>query len=168
MKAMNSKLMRGALLATLLAGMLTTAAGADHGFRRRSRADADIDKLKAELRPARGGWQLLVKYEVEIEDARRGEAFDLVLELTTRRGRPLRDRNGRPLTLVIPLGHPSDVDDDEVEFEDTFVTRLPAGKFRLPKGVKLRAEVVRLQDNRVLDAKRTSIKVRRGRHRGRI
>lgn len=160
---------RGALLATVMAGLLTATAGADNGFRHRgrSRADADIDSLKAELRPDRHGWQLLVKYEVEIEDARRGEAFDLVLQLTNRRGRPLTDRNRRPLTLVIPLERPYKVDGDEVEFKNTLATRLPSAVIRLSKDLKLRGAVVRVQDRRVLDTKKTSLKIRRRSGRGR-
>lgn len=150
---LNAKLILGFLLATVVTGTFAAAAGADDGFRhrRRLRSDAEIDSLKAELRPDRHGWQLLVKYEVEIEDARRGEAFDLELQLTDRRGRPLFDQNRRPLALVIPLVHPSDVDDDEVEFEGTHVARLPIAVIQLPRDVRLCGKVVRLQDGRVLD-----------------
>ena len=127
--------------------------------RHRSRVDVDIDSLKGRLLDAR---RLLVEYEIEIEDARQDEAFDLVIEITPR-GRRYADPARRPITFVVPLDHPTDYDDDEMEFETRVVLELPDGAHVDPYRTRLHARVVlrggdRGGGDRVLDHKDTSIK----------
>lgn len=158
----SRKIVPAAFAIVLLTGVASSTAHAwDHD--RHSRVDVDIDSLKAELYGHHGRWQLNVRYDVEIEDARRFERFELVL-LVTERGRPLRDRLGRPLEIVIPLDHPTDIDDDELEFKRGLTVRLPNGAFFNPKKLQIRAEIVRVQDGRVLDRKKKSVKYRRTRY----
>lgn len=134
---------------------------AQAGGRHRSRVDADIDDLDADLVRDRGGWRLMVEYEVEIEDARRGERFDLVLTLTER-GRPVLDRRHRPWTIVVPLNRPVRVKRDEVTFKRRISVRLGHRSFHNPKKLKIHAEVVRVSDGRVLDDDSESVDYRRG------
>ena len=149
------------LAAALLAAAVSPdVSEASHGRDRRSRADVDIDSLRATVTPARDGWRLEVRYEVEVEDAPRYDRFDLVLALTER-GRLLTDRRGRPLTLVVPLDRPSEVDDDELEFEGRASFRLPRGAVYNPKKLKVHAKVVRVRDGRAFDRKSKSVKFQR-------
>lgn len=126
-----------------------------------SDVDVDIDSLKAEVRYERGGWRLLVGYEIEIEDARPYERFELVLTLLEH-GRPLRDRFGRPLSIVVPLDRPTKYDRDEVEFRRRLSVRLGAGAITNPRRLKILAEVVRTTDGHSLDHKKRSVKFRGG------
>jgi hypothetical protein len=125
------------------------------------RADAEIDSLQARLVRLHRQWRLQVRYEVEIEDASPGARFVLVLG-ATEHGRPLLDRSGRPLTITVPLVDPTDVDGDELEFENTVSLRLMPNAFRDVRGLRLRAKVVCLQSGRTLDREDTAIKVARG------
>ena len=85
------------ILATVMsAGLMSgQAARADH-------VDVDIDRLKAEIRQDTHGWRVFVDYQIEIEDARRYDRFELLLTFSER-GRPLVDRLGRPIEVAIPL-----------------------------------------------------------------
>lgn len=80
--------------------------------------DVDIDDLDAEIRWDGQKWSLRVKYEVDIENAAPGEAFDLVLNLVSRSG------SGQPVQIVVPLVTPSEVDDDEFEYKSILLARL--------------------------------------------
>lgn len=127
----------------------------------RYRTEADIESLDGDLRYARGDWRLRVRYDVEIEDARRRDRFDLVLTVSER-GCPLLDRRGRPLRFVIPLDRPTKIDRDEITFRRQVVLRLPDGSFHNPKRLRLVARIVRADNGRVLDKEGESIKFRRG------
>ena len=114
-----------AILATLILAALPTTAVAGHR-KGRDRADVDLDRLKAELRCHRGQWRLDIEYEVEIEDAWPGERFELEVEIIERdRGSVLRDEQGAPISIIIPLDCPADVDDDEVTYQGWLTERLP-------------------------------------------
>lgn len=132
-------------IAVAFAGLFPApqSAGADHRaiFRHRSRAEADIDSLRASVRPARGTWIVNVCYEVEIEDAGWGENFDLLLEVWQGR-RPVLDPQGRPVVVAVPLIHPREVDDDEATFENTVDFALPPGAIGSPRSLRIRARVV--------------------------
>ena len=90
-------------LALLTMAAQPAVSQADDGrfWRDRNRAEADIESLRGDLQYARGDWKLRVRYDVEVEDARRRDRFDLVLTVLER-GRPLLDRRGRPVQFVIP------------------------------------------------------------------
>ncbi len=128
----------------------------------RLRSEADIDSLRGELYHARREWRLRIRYEVEIEDALPFEQFELQVRVYER-GRPVLDMRRRPLVIVLPLRYPTDVDDDELEFEDRVTVRLPYDAVCNPKRLKLEALVVRLNDGRVLDDSRRSVKFRKHR-----
>ena len=117
---------------------------ADHGRsqRNRNRTEADIESLRGDLQYARGNWRLRVQYDVEIEDARRRDRFDLVLTVLER-GCPLLDRWGRPVRFVIPLNRPTKIKRDEITFERRVTVQLPDGSIGNPKRLRLVAEVVR-------------------------
>ena len=154
----------GIIVAALTAFTVQPAVSkADGRFYRdhRSRIDVDIDSLDAEIRYARGHWQLRVWYDVEVEDMRRYDRLDLVLTLK-QRGRPLLDSWGRPLTIVIPLDYPTEVDRDKVEFKRSRVFTLPDYVIERPRRLKLHAKVVMARCGSVLDRKSESIDFRRG------
>ena len=119
---------------------------------RHCEAEADIDRLRADIRGDCHGWRLTVRYEIEIEDARRGEAFELLLNVYEN-GRPVTDEHGRVMTVVVPLDCPSDVDDDEVEFEGKIRTEFTKGAISCPRSLKLRGKVVPRGHGAVLDEK---------------
>jgi hypothetical protein len=120
--------------------------------------DVDIESLRGELWRANGEWLLEVRYDVEVED-RRPAPGELELTLfVTEHGYTLVDRAGRPIEFVIPLAHPSEVDDDELEFEDRIVVALPDDVFDDPKRLRLDAVVVRVGDDYALDRKSESVK----------
>lgn len=149
----------GAATAILLTlGLCGTAATADHE-RDRKRPDADIDSLRADIWSGHGEWLLRVRYEIEIEDFRPGERFELVLHLTER-GRRLVDRKGRVIEIVVPLDRPTEVDDDELEFEDVLTVRLPARVLSNPKRLRIHAAVVSAGGVRPLDHKDRSVRYR--------
>lgn len=150
------------LVIPLVGGLVTAAipaeAAAGHLRGRVSRAEGEIDDLEADLRYAQGLWRLRVSFEVEIEDAHPQSRFEMVLTLSER-GRPLWDRTGRPITLVVPLVCPSDVDDDELEFERTVVFDLPADLIPDPWKLRIHGELIGSFDGRVLDRESESVKV---------
>ena len=151
-----------AILATLILAVLPTTAGAGHQKDSdRCRADVDLDKLKAELRCHRGQWRLDVEYEVEIEDAWPGERFELEIEIIERgRGSVLRDEQGAPISIIIPLDSPADVDDDEATYEGWLTERLPREAVRRPKKLRIAGAVFRCGDDRPLDQKESRVKLR--------
>jgi hypothetical protein len=157
-RALRFSVFAAGALITLAATAQSVEASRRH---RCGRADADIDSLDASLRHTRGGWQLRVEYEVEIEDACRRERFSLILRVTER-GRPVIDRYGRPIVFEIPLDRPTDIDDDELEFEHSVTLTLPDGSVGNPRKLKLEAKVIRARDGRVLDRERESIDYDRG------
>jgi len=146
-----------ALLAGAAVPAVAEASGRHH---RRSHADADIESIDARLRYVGGAWRLNIRYEIEIEDASRRDRFDLVLSVVEQ-GRRLRDRHGRPMTIVIPLDRPTKVDDDEIEFERSITLRIPAGAIDRPSRLRVIAKVVEARSGRVLDRDKESVEVRR-------
>lgn len=157
MRAMRPK--NGTATAMILTlGLCGTAATADHE-RNRKRPDADIDSLRADIWYGRGGWLLRVRYEIEIEDFRPGERYELVIRLTER-GCKLVDRKGRPIEIVVPLDRPTEVDDDELEFEGVLTVRLPARVLSNPKRLRIHAAVVPEGGVRPLDRKDRSVRYR--------
>jgi len=123
----------------------------------RSRAEVDIESLKARLHRTYDRWALHVRYEVEIEDDNPSERFDLVLRVTEH-GRELRDQWGQTLRFAVPLDRPAVVHSDEIEFKRGLDLHLPDGSFRGPEHLRIWAKVVRRQDSRVFDRKDKSIK----------
>lgn len=147
-----------AVLGASATAALPSDALAGHGRSRGSRVEGEIDDLKADLRYVQGLWRLGVRFEVEIEDAPRHSRFDLVLTLSER-GRPLWDRTGRPLTLVVPLECPTDEDDDELEFERGVIFDLPADLIPDPSCVRIHGELIGAFDGRVLDRQTENVKL---------
>lgn len=136
-----------AMLVTAFAAAVPVLAGG---------AEADIDDLDAKLVPEAQTWRLLVKYDVEIEDCRPGEVFDLVFHISEN-GRILPDAQGRPFQIVIPLTAPTEIDDDELTFKSRF--HLPIGyqSFREPDELRLHARVMVRGGHRPLDRESTGI-----------
>lgn len=148
-----------ALISGLVILGSATAANAG-GFRGcRDKADADIDTLKASIQFAGGQWALAVRYDIEIEDARPGDHFDLVLTLSSGRC-DLRDHLGRPITVVVPLLEPVAIEDggEEIRFRDEIVVNLPDGLFARPDRLRLHGRVFSARSGRSLDDDSTSVK----------
>lgn len=127
----------------------------------RNHTEADIESLSGNVRYANGNWQLGVRYAVEIEDAHRRDRFNLAMTVVER-GRPLLDRRGKPLSVVVPLNRPTKIDRDEITFNRQAVLRLPNGAIGNPKRLRIVARVVRAGDGRILDQEVESIKFRQG------
>jgi hypothetical protein len=142
--------------AVVLIGLLASEGSADDR-RHHKRPDVDIEKLKGEVWRSPDEWLLRVRYEVEIEDWRRGDAFELVAYVTED-GYRLANPAGQPVEFVIPLDRPSEVDDDELEFESSFTVRLPERSFRDPDRLRLHGMVVFAGDSLPLEKEDTSIK----------
>jgi len=127
----------------------------------RNHSEADIESLSGNLQYANGNWQLGVRYGVEIEDAHRRDRFNLAMTVVER-GRPLVDRWGQPVRIVVPLNRPTRIDRDEITFNRQAVLRLPNGSIGHPKQLRVVARVVRAGDGRILDQEVESIKFRQG------
>jgi hypothetical protein len=120
--------------------------------------DVDIESLRGELWRASGEWLLEVRYDVEIEDYRPPPGDLELILYVTEHDYTLVDQAGRPIEFVVPLVHPSEVDDDELEFEDRLIVTLPDGVFGNPDRLRLEGIVVRVGDDYALDRKGKSIK----------
>jgi len=155
---MNAKHL-GRNFLTISAGILLLAAqaNADH---REKRADVDIDSLKAEIYPERHGWRVGVRYEVEVEDYYGKKPLLLVMNLRER-GRVLTERDGRPIEIVVPLDRPTEIDDDELEFEDSISVSLDEHVVCYPGSLRIEATVVDPHTNRPLERKQRSVRYRR-------
>ena len=140
--------------------LLQPPASADERHRPHSRLDVDFDSLKAELFRVEGEWLLEVRYEVEIEDYNPGDRFELIFYVAQRK-QVLLDDERRRIEYVIPLDNPTDVDDDELEFEQQVTLTLPEGAFRNPRRLKLHALVVYQGQHEALKHKDRSIKFKR-------
>lgn len=150
----------GLLVLVLLHAPSPTGA-ADREYRR---PDVDMDSLKGELFRVDGEWQLEVRFDVEIEDYRPADRFDLILYVSEK-GYRLADEKGRPIEYVIPLDRPTQVDDDELEFEHRVTLSVPDGAFRNPKRLRLHGRVVFQGEEHPLAHKDKSIKFKRHRRR---
>lgn len=138
-------------IATLLAAAigLTSPALAGH-------LEGDLDDLDAELIAEPQTWRLVVEYEVEIEDARPGDAFDLVFHISEN-GYVLPDAQGRPYQIVIPLDQPTEIDDDEMTFESRFSVQIGYNSFQDPDHLRLHARLIPRGYNHPLDKESTGI-----------
>ncbi len=147
---------RSVISVLLIAFVAAGPASADD--ERRERPDVDIDSLKASMRYFDGSWHVSVRYEVEVEDS---VPSDLRLVLYfTERGRTVRDPKGEPIEFIVPLDEPSEVDDDEIEFEETIILELPDRSFRNPRRLKVHAVAVYGPQGRSLDRKDRSVKLK--------
>lgn len=131
-----------AALAAICAAPLVAQAGSDK-WSRHSEAEADIDELKARIRFDAGQWPLIIKYEVEIEDACADERFDLIMQLMEC-DRLVVDPQGQQVVITIPLDRPAEVDDDgeEAVFRDIISVNIPDGSFAHPRDLRVEARVV--------------------------
>ena len=147
------------LLAFVLMLTSVSAGAADREYRR---PDVDLDSLKGALFRADREWRLEVRFEVEIEDHHPADRFELILYVSEK-GYPLADDKGRRIEYVIPLDRPTDVDDDDLEFEHRVTLSVPDGAFRNPKRLRLHGRVVLQGEQRLLARKNKSIKFKRHR-----
>lgn len=121
----------------------------------RSRVEVDIEDLDAEIRWDGEKWRLVVEYDVEIEHASAGDSFDLVLNLFN------KSRPDQPVQIVVPLTQPSEVDDDELEYESNVVARLDPNLVIDPHKLRLCGLVVRRGGGEIMDEKTTSVDCKR-------
>lgn len=142
--------------------LMLTSVSADAPDRKHRRPEVDIDSLKGELLRAKHGWELAVRFDVEVEDYRPADRFELVLYVSEK-GYPLADDKGRRIEYVIPLDRPTDVDDDELEFKHRVTLSVPDGVFRSPKRLRLHGRVVLQGEEHPLAHKNKSIKFKRHR-----
>lgn len=145
------------VIAAALCGQLlsTETASAGRGSFRcgracRGNADVDINRLRSELTCAPGGFDLCLRYKVEIEDPCPHQRLELRLSVVEC-GRVIRDAQGRPLRIALPLRCPSDFHDDEIEFEDDLCIPIDRGAVFNPHKLRIFATVVRLNDGCVVD-----------------
>jgi hypothetical protein len=150
------KWLRNAFAAIPLLGVLAVAASA--GDREHRHPDVDIESLRGELRRTAGEWLLEVRYDVEVEDYLPPPGTLELILYVTEHGYALVDQTGQPIEFLVPLECPSEVDDDELEFEDRVIVTLPDGVFHDPEHLRLEGIVVRIDDGRPLDRKDKSIK----------
>lgn len=108
---------------------------------------AKIEELKGKGCCTPEGLSGCIRYEVETEYIAPGQ-LDLVLEFS-HRGQKLTDEQGRPITVVVPLDDPSDVDDEEIEYKGSVPTPLPSGPWC--EDLRIHGQVVNRGTNTVLD-----------------
>ena len=120
-------------------------------------SEADIEGLEATLRWSADRWELQVGYKVEVEDMLPCERFEVAFRVAEG-GIPLLDENGQPMTITVPLDCPTEVDDDELEFRDSFGLDLPDEAIRDAGNLRVYAKVVRVTDGKVLDREDDSIR----------
>lgn len=120
------------------------------------RGKAEIDELKGKARCTAEGLIGKIRYEVETEHVAPGQ-LDLVVQFR-HRGRLLADEQGQPITLVIPLDHPTDADHDDHEYEYEGAVQMP-----LPMGhwgeIRLHGQVVDRASAAVLDRDRGKLEL---------
>jgi hypothetical protein len=146
----------GASVLFTIAGLVPSALAADKDL------EVDIDSLEAEIRYVGGSWEVTAEYEIEIEDARPHERFELLLQVTEH-DHVLRNSEGRPITIVVALDRPSEVDDDEMTFEGEVTFVLPRELISSPKHLRIVGVVVHAGDDRPLDRDDDGIKFKRDR-----
>jgi len=128
---------------------------ADHEYARRP--SVDIDKISGDLYEHGADWRLLMKFQVEIEGHRRSDApLVLVVDVVDPAG-TLIDAEEQPFQFVIKLDRPTDVDDDEIEFEGGAEMILPDPLVADPLALRLSARVLDERDGMILAAKTRSV-----------
>lgn len=148
----------------------TTAANADHDRGFRGRRDADLE-VKARLNCRRGGAQLDVRIKAEIEGRFLRDRYNVILTIA-----PAHPGFGgqfvQPQTVIVPLQRPSDIDADEVEFNQRAMILLPLNLARFGDSLIVNAELVSATTGRALDRDQSFVRQdvrpipRHGRHRG--
>lgn len=122
----------------------------DFGSRRIRSPEADVDDLDARIRYVGGEWEVVVQYEVEVERAPVGYC-DLVLDIID------RDHAAAPLRVSLPLDRPTEIDDDEIEYEGQTRIRLTHEQVRDPERLRLYGYAVVAGGGPVLDRESTKI-----------
>ncbi|MDM8008370.1 MAG: hypothetical protein QUV05_19695 [Phycisphaerae bacterium] len=140
-----------AAVGLLLGSAVASASGSELGYLSGHRTEVDIEDLDAEIRWDGEKWRLFVEYDVEIEHPGAGESFDLVLNLFD------KSRRNQPVQIIVPLVQPSEVDDDEVEYESTVEARIDARLVGDPTRLRLHGMVVYRGGGTVLDEEETSV-----------
>lgn len=145
------------VIGTIALAVSPSAMADDH---HRSKAEGDLESLSARLDWTGAEWALSIHYELEIEDFDLRDTFELVL-IPLESGGELVNRSGEVVRMVVPLDVRVSHDDDEAEFEDEVVIRLPAELIGDPFGVRVGAELIWLDTGKLLDDKSTRVKVYR-------
>lgn len=148
-------------LAIAIGGLLsaTRAEATDREWLAHGRsAEVEIDSLDASACFDAGHARVGVRYEVEIEKAGRGGAFELILSLHED-GRLLVDEFGQPVATVISLTLPYRMKKDDIEFRGRAMLRMPLID-AFDGRISVLAEVVRVPDGRVIDRSRTDVDVK--------
>ncbi len=122
--------------------------------------EIEIDRLKSEMTRSSAGWHVGIKYEVEIENARKDEPFAIRFSLRER-GRPVRDDQGQAVVVLLPLDRPVSVDDDEREYKDVLTIDLPPALIRFPSHLRLVAHVVAEDESHVFAVDDTRVRFER-------
>lgn len=145
----------GLVLANVLA-LVVPHALADRDYA--PRPDADIERLKGSLVSLGDRWRADIDYKVEVE-GRWAHRTPLVLSLlvTDDQG-VLTDPSGRPIEAQIPLDRPSDIDDDELQYEAGIALDIPNGAFPYPDRLQVEARVIDERDGAVMDHDRSRIR----------
>ena len=148
----------------------TAIVNADNGIRYRGQRDADLD-VSGRVHFQRGNAVLNARIKAEIEGRFLRDAYNVVLTIEPANARFGR-RFVRPQTIIVPLGRPSDIDDDEIEFKQRVSVVLPRNLARFGNGLIIKAKLVSASSGRVLDRDKSSVREnrqpipRRPRHRG--
>ncbi len=146
--------------AIFLLASSTVQAGDDCDRRcKQRRPKGDVESLKAKLDWRDGEWFLHIRYKLEIKYAHSHDAIELVFT-PTECGHALADGDGRLISLAVSTpvaGNPCD--DDKIKFRDEVTMRLPDGLMRDPCRLRVRAELIDRNRNRLLDDESTKVKL---------
>lgn len=143
---MNSK--RGIFVLFAAVGLMAAPAFA------KGQTDVDIEGLKADLYPDGEDWTLRIRYDVEVERAQPDERFLLALQFSDD-GYRIRDAEGRPMEVIVPLEFPVEAKRDKQVFKDTIEVRLPGEAVRRPYDVRVHAGAIREGGSPAFDTKET-------------
>jgi hypothetical protein len=92
-----------------------------------------------------------VEYDVEVEDDAMAGAYDLDLNLFN------KSRPDQPVQIIVPLVQPSEVDDDEMEYESKVVARVDPRLIGDPDRLYMIGMVVRRGGGELMDREKTSV-----------
>lgn len=128
---------------------------ADDGHSRSyGRMKADIEKLDVDVYYTGSGWNLLVRYKVEVKYAPVGQC-EMLLELVD------RDGVSPPVRVRFPLNQPTEYDGKEIVYSARTNTGIAFEHIRNPDRLRAYGYAMPVGGGPVLDRESTKVKYRR-------
>lgn len=122
--------------------------------------EVDIDKLKGEIWFSQDRWHVGMNYVVEIDSPRAGAVYILEIQFK-QNDRPVIDKDGKRISIVIELDRPSKRKDNEFEFANVATVDLLREYITVPDKVEIVAAVYEQKTAVTLDTKDSKVKYRK-------